>query len=183
MKTGLTLFAAIVLTSQAGGALADTAQDVAVRPQTPVVDVAPRRPGRQFLDLPALEYTFEVEARCDDEWTPESLSLNVADSRIAFRAAQLSDNAPQTIILQVPAKQLAPVAVHDFCLLPDDATLEETGGPRQAHTRPLLTIRAVLTAQASLLCASEQERRITYVSQPLDVTLTCKAPAAADTGD
>jgi hypothetical protein len=185
MKRGLALSTAFVLAGeliacQAGGALADSAQDVALRAETPVVAVPPRRSGRQFLDLPALEYTFEIETRCDDDWVPESLSLNVADSRIAFGAGQLSDSTPHEIVLNVPAQQLAPVAVHDFCLLPEDRAGQAAGvSPASAP----LTIRAVLSAQASFLCVSEQERRITYVSQPLDVTLTCDAPVPAETGD
>lgn len=189
MKRGLALSITFVLAGeliacQAGGALADSAQDVALRAETPVVAVPPRRSGRQFLDLPALEYTFEVETRCDDDWVPESLSLNVADSRIAFGAGQLSHSTPHEIVLNVPAQQLAPVAVHDFCLLPEDTTGQAAGapGPVSPASTPL-TIRAVLSAQASFLCVSEQERRITYVSQPLDVTLTCDAPVPAETGD
>lgn len=166
----------VLIACHAGGALADSGQDVTVRPRTPVVDVAPRRAGRQFLELPALEYTFEVEARCEDDWTAESLSLNVADSQVAFGPGQLSGGGQQKVVLNVPARQLAPVAVHDFCLLPEDTM------PRDAEASSRLTIRAVLSAQASLLCASEQERRITYVSQPLDVTLTCKAPGLVETG-
>lgn len=180
MKRGLALSTVLVL----GSALADTAQDVAVRAATPVVDVSPRRSGRPFFDLPTLEYRFQVEARCDDDWVPASLSLSVADSRVVFGAGQLSDGTQQELVLSVPAQQLAPVAVHDFCLLPEDTTTRHArASSRVLPVSSLLTIRAVLSAQASLLCVSEQERRITYVSQPLDVTLTCEAPAAVETAD
>lgn len=184
MKSVLTLSATFVIACQAGGALADPVQDVTLRPETPVVEVSPRLTGRQFLDLPALEYTFAVEARCNDDWIPESLSLAVADTRLAFGASQLSDNTHREIVLNVPAQQLAPVAVYDFCLLPEDAAIQDHEAPRLAATATsLLTIEAVLSAHASLLCVSEQERRITYVSQPLDVTLTCGAPATVETRD
>ena len=184
MKSVLTLSAALLIGCRAGGALADPLQEVTLNSETPVVDVALRRAGRQFLDLPALEYTFAVEARCGDEWRPESLSLNVADSRVALGAGQLSDNAHSEIVLNVPAQQLAPLAVHDFCLLPEDATAHPAEASHRvpAASSPL-TIRAVLSAQASLLCVSKHERRITYVSQPLDVMLTCTAQATIDTGD
>lgn len=187
MKRGFALSASFVLAGEliacrAGGALADPVQDLALRAETPVISISPRRSGRQFLDLPALEYTFEVEARCEEDWIPESLSLNVADSRLAFGADQLPGSTPQEIILNVPAQQLAPVAVHHFCLLPENTTARDAGTSRPAPPpSSRLTIRAVLSAQASLLCVSETERRITYVSQPLDVTLDCDAPAAAMT--
>lgn len=184
MKSVFTLSVAFFVLCHAGSARTDTAQDMTLRPETPVVDVSPRPDGRQFIDLPALEYTFAIEARCDDEWIPESLSLNVADSRITFGTGQLSDSPPREIVLNIPPQQLAPVAVQDFCLLPEEAATPRDEVPDRALPAPsLLTIRAVLSAQASLLCVSDEQRRITYVSQPLDVTLTCKPPASGETGD
>jgi hypothetical protein len=181
MKSVLALSAALVAAS---GAMADPAQDLALSPATPVVDVSPRRAGRQFLDLPALEYGFEVQARCDEAWTPESLTLNVADSRVTFGSGELSRNAHRKVTVNVPAQQLAPVAVHDFCLQQAGQRASEPGvAAPPASESSLLTIRAVLSAQASLVCVSEEERRITYVSQPLDVTLACRIPAAVETGD
>lgn len=174
--------AASALVCLAAGVLADPAQRVLLTPETPTVDVAPRSPGRQFFDLPALEYSFDVETRCDDDWVPESLSLNVADSRVTFAAGQLSGDGARRIVINVPARQLAPVAIHDFCLLAEDPAAAPDGTPPAAPPPHSLTVRAVLSAQASLLCRSEQERRITYVSLPLDVTLSCQSPPKAAGG-
>ena len=184
MKSILTLSAGLILAGSISGALADPAQDLTLRAETPVVEVSPRQTGRQFLDLPALEFAFDIQARCDETWTPESLSLNVADSRVTFDSAALSRNALGKITLSVPSRQLAPVAVHDFCLQQAGrvATEPGTAAPPTPESA-LLTIRAVLSAQASLLCASPEERRITYVSQPLDVVLSCGTPAAIGPGD
>lgn len=162
--------------------------DLALTTETPVVDVPTHPPGRQFLELPALEYAFGIEARCDADWVPESLSLNVADSRVVLGEDQLSGAEPPTVLLEVPARQLAPIAVHGFCLLGEDLDEGLNAGPdagpdtpRPAASASQLTIRAVLSAQASLLCRNEAERRIAYVSLPLDVQLACKSrPAAAN---
>lgn len=196
MKSVLALSAALAAACTVSGAMADVSQDLArdsgevrsheltLKYATPVVEVSPRRAGRQFFELPALEYAFEVRARCDEAWTPASLSLNVADSRVAFGGGELSGNAQRKVTLSVPARQLAPVAVHDFCLQQADPVAPERGIPAPpANESSLLTIRSALSAQASLLCVSEEERRITYVSQPLDVTLACGPPATVETGD
>jgi hypothetical protein len=185
MKSILALFGMVAaLAGPSGAANADTTTrppDVTLRTEPPVVDVPAHPAGRQFLDLPALEYTFDVEAHCNDDWVPESLSLNVADSRVVLGEDQLSGAEPSKVVLSVPARQLAPVAVHGFCLLEDDPK-PGTDPAVPTVTASPLTIRAVLSAQASLLCRKEAQRRITYVSQPLDVRLACEARSPVATG-
>lgn len=190
MKSHLTRLTAVaalvivgqVIVGQTGAGEAESDQRVVITAGTPSVDVAPQRPGRRAFDLPALEYSFDIEARCADDWIPESLSLNVADSHVAFDAAQLSDNAHRKVVLKVPARQLAPVTIHDFCLPGEETAAEpvDSGNGTASIRRPLI-LRGVASAHASLLCASEDGasepgRRITYVSRPLDVTLTCNLP-------
>lgn len=193
MKPTLALIGmAAALGCPPGAAHADAparAPDVTLRTETPVVDVPAHSAGRQFLDLPALEYTFDVEAHCAEDWVPESLSLNVADSRVVLGADQLSGAGPPKVVLTVPARQLAPVAVHGFCLRQDDRKDDREHDPERgadeagpAATASPLTIRAVFSAQASLLCRNDAQRRITYVSQPLDVRLACERPSPVASG-
>jgi hypothetical protein len=154
--------------------------------EPPVVGVSGTAPGRQFVELPTLEYRFEVQAACGGERTPRSLSINVADTRLALSGAALEE-APQEVVLTIPARQLAPIAVDDFCVaggtgeerIPDGATQNALAiAPAAAlpQSRRLLTVPAVMSAQASLVCAGEDGHDIRYVTEPLGVTLSCTPP-------
>ena len=150
---------------------------------TPEVTVKPQAPGRRSLSLPALEYQFSIEAHCPDEWTPASFSLNVADSRISKTGNELKQGTNQQLGITVPARQLAPLTLRDFCVI--DAAGEGSAPAGEVNTSSWqtatrsLTINAAL-AHASLRCTREDEQRTVYVSQPLDVTLLCDGAGAED---
>jgi hypothetical protein len=155
-----------------------------VAAEVAAVAVPAQPPERHFFELPSLDYVFRVEAHCHSDWKPESLSLNVADSRVTRTGTELEGNANQQLELKVPAKQLAPIAMRDFCVI-DPATegsaaeAETPDRHRDTTARPdQMTVGAALSVHASLRCSLGDEQRIIYVSEPLDVTLTC---ALADT--
>jgi hypothetical protein len=172
---------------------------LAIVPEIPVVNVAPQPPGRHLFQLPALDYVFRVQARCHDEWKPESLSLTVADSRVFRTAAELVESSNHQLEMQIPANQLAPLAMRNFCMIEEaqegsdaagssDGMDDETAGNlpeapevtiRELTTRQL-TIDAALSAHASLRCSNGEEQKTVYVSQPLDVTLVCEMAETAD---
>ena len=138
----------------------------------PTVAVAPRSPGRSFLQLPSLEFKFQVRARCSGSRSAESLSLNVADTRTSIAADRIAKDGPTEVELVIPAGQIAPIVVENFCLV------EESAPAGRAAAEPeQLTISAALSAQASLLCTGEEDQAMTYVSKTLDVSLQCQVPA------
>jgi hypothetical protein len=139
----------------------------------PVVPLSPRAPGRHTLRLPALEFRFAIQVRCAADRSPESLSLSVADTRKSFAADEIVANGSTEFKLRIPAGQIAPLVIEGFCVARDDGSHE-----RNSDSRDRLTIPAALSAQASLLCASDGERAMTYVSRPLDVALVCEAATA-----
>jgi hypothetical protein len=148
---------------------------LSVAANAPAVNLAPRNPGRNFLRLPTLEYEFEIHTQCTDSRSPEALSLNVADTRKTLQADKIVNDGPTRISLRIPANQIAPLVVEDFCIV----TVEDDGDGTiepQARTTGRLTIPAALSAQASLLCASEEDKAMTYVSSTLDVSLVCEEP-------
>jgi hypothetical protein len=160
--------------------------------EPPVVPVPATSPGRRFIELPALEYRFAVQTACGGERTPRSLMINVADSRLSLSGAALESDATGELVLNVPARQLAPIAVDDFCVAGPAAAdggpaarpaMDEPGGHSPAAPDPephrLLTVPAVVSAQASLVCGDGNGSNISYVTQPLAVTLVCTAPATA----
>ncbi len=156
----------LLVTMAAGPALAKDFLSIAAK--APAVNLAPRDPGRNFVRLPTLEYQFEVHTQCSDSRSPESLSLNVADTRKSLQADKIVSNGPTEISLRIPASQIAPLVVEGFCVAP----VEEGGdGISEAPTK--ITIPAALSAQASLLCAGDEDKAMTYVSRTLDVSLVC----------
>ena len=156
-----------------------------VAAEVAAVAVGPQPPERHFFELPPLNYVFQVEARCHSDWKPESLSLNVADSLVTRTGTELQGNADQQLELKVPAKQLAPIAMRDFCVIDpaaegSTAEAETPDWNRDTTPRPdQMTIGAALSVHASLRCSLGDEQRIIYVSEPLDLTLTCALPETA----
>lgn len=155
---------------------------LSVAAETPEVSVKPQVPGRRSLSLPSLEYAFSVEARCPDDWTPESLSLNIADSRISRTGKDLENQVNQQLDITVPARQLAPLTLRDFCVIDpvgegSTTAAEKPVLPRQVAGSSRLSLVAAL-AHASLRCTRDDEHKTVYVSQPLDVTLICEASDA-----
>lgn len=157
-----------------GLARAETTLTVAA--DTPLVEVSPRRAGRSFLRLPAIEYQFDVRVECDDNWAAESVSVSVADTHRALGADQIGEDRQGDIRLLVPAKQIAPLVLEDFCVAADTA---EDRGARVGHGESR-KIPAALSVQASLLCRTETEQKMTYTTQPLDINLICAEAEDAD---
>lgn len=156
---------------------AERSHSVDIKANVPVVAVSPQPGTGHFLTLPSLEYRFQVEPRCEAGWQPEWFSLNVADSRVSLSAAELNDGGGE-IRLRVPARQIAPVPVAGFCVIAEAD--EGSAGTPEREERPdaprELDIGGALSAHASLVCASNGSRDITYVARPLDVLLSCEVP-------
>ena len=138
---------------------------------TPVASIPPRQANRKFITLPTLEYVFEIRTRCMMNRRPTSLLLSVADTRKTLGAADISAGDPVALTLRIPAAQIGPIAVEDFCYVADGK------GSGNANANDELTISAALSAHASLRCESETDQNVVYVSQPLDVSLVCERPA------
>lgn len=159
------------LVQDAAGQSAESAS-LRVDVDTPAVSVQQRDRQRNFLRLPTLDYKFELDARCASGLMPVSISLSVADTRKSLSRSDMSVDVPTATSLAVPAAQIGPVAVAGFCVVPDEESVP-TEEPES------LEIKSVVSAQVSLLCASETEKQMTYVSKSLDVTLLCEIPQGA----
>ena len=149
-----------------------SAGDLEVSANTPVVGISTRPAGRNFMRLPGLEYLFAIDARCPAELQPSSITISIADTRVSLSGADLSAPMPLRIPVSVPASQIGPIAVDQYC------TVNEP--QRRDPTAPDLTIPAVLSAQVSLLCAAESGSEMTYASSSLDVVLQCVPEASEE---
>lgn len=149
---------------------------LSVAANAPAVNIAPRNPGRNFVRLPTLEYEFEIHSRCTDSRTPESISLNVADTHESLQADKIANDGPTRISLRIPASQIAPLVVEDFCVVPGEDD-DDAASEARSLIQSQITIPAALSAQASLLCANGDDKAMTYVSRTLDVSLVCERSA------
>ena len=145
------------------------ANDLVVSADTPEVTVSTRPVGQRFIKLPTLKYEFTVSARCDADLSPAALSLSIADTRVTLSAEELASGPPVTLFISIPESQIAPVTVESFCV--DDADDDATDNVKKVR------ISALLSAQVSLLCGNEITKEMTYVAEPLDVTVACELPA------
>lgn len=156
----------------AGAAWTEEAARLTVEAAPAVADIQPLPDGSRLVRLPALEFEFGIRASCGQDHAPSSLSISVADTRTTLAGDQLRTESIIAAAIRLPARQLSPVAVDNFC--------RET--PAAAGTGQRL-IRDVATAHLSLRCADESGESITYVSHSLDVTLVCGAPTDDAQGD
>lgn len=118
------------------------------------------------MQLPDLEYQFRIDAVCRRGLSPASLSLAIADTRRNFNAEQIAAGALDEVRLLVPAAQIAPVVIQDFCVA-------EGGAGETASAASPLTVPAALSAQASLLCLGDADQSMKYASANLDILLVC----------
>lgn len=153
-------------------------QGIEISVNVPIVMVTPRRADHFILlRLPSLTYALTLTTFCDKNWQPASVSVSIADSGKSFNAQQLQSTAILKTELQIPAIQIAPLPVEQFCIKDKQKKFQpgntnDNELPSGAN-RNKITISSVLSAQASLLCATESEQSITYVTKPLNVTLEC----------
>ncbi|MEE3236340.1 MAG: hypothetical protein VX236_03375 [Pseudomonadota bacterium] len=144
------------------------AGDLVVTAQTPNVSVSTRAEGRNFIRLPELRYDFALTLGCPERMPPQSVSLSVADTRVhlGLDSDDLASRSRVEVSIDVPAAQIAPVAVEDFCT-------RHEGGNQETQSESVI-IPSVLSAQAALTCADEERSEMTYASAVLNVLLYCE---------
>ncbi len=147
----------------------DTPQlTIAGEPAT--VEIQTHQGRREFIRLPTLQYNLDIQQRCPTELKPANLSVSVADTRQTISADELLNASPLAMKLSIPEEQIAPVAVADFCVTPEEDS-EIQNGP----SKTVLRINDILSLQAALSCSSETGSKIIYASLALDVELHCDA--------
>ena len=134
-----------------------------VTTETATVELRPSLPGRRLLTFSELKFSLTIEPSCPAHMRIQSVSISAADSNETFKGNDLQAQPLIKTTIVIPRGQAAVLAVVDFC------TEEET-----IENEPLkLRVRAAYTAALSLRCVSDEEESVFYLSQPLDVTLSC----------
>lgn len=122
--------------------------------------------GRTLVSLPPLEFQLSISPHCAASGQPESLSITIADTQRTLRGEDLPSTTTIDLSMRVPASQLAPFALREFCA--DPASEGES-----------LMLTAALAAQVSLRCIRGEEQSIVFAAQPLDIRLEC-TPSSAE---
>lgn len=148
-----------------------------IRADTPVIQIEQRDDRRSFMRLPSLTYELDIAKNCSGDLKPAVLSLSVADTRRSFQTDAISADDSLAIQFAIPAAQIGPIPLEGFCAT---AAEEEGDVDNRVDEAESMTVPAVLSLQASLLCVSETQSRMTYASTPLDVTLECTAKETDD---
>jgi hypothetical protein len=169
MKHSLSTALACVLVSSTLRC-AHAESDLTLSADTPTAQVEPRSAERAPLVLPELEYNFSIQVNCHDNLEAASISLAVADTRRTFDHTQIASGELNAFSLRIPANQIAPVVIADFCITPTDGSQDPATTGRQLP----MTLRSALSAQASLLCVAEGHQSMKYASAALDVQLVCE---------
>lgn len=126
------------------------------------VQMVPREQGPQQVSLPPLEFSLLATIACPSGSDAESFTVSVADTHQRFGRSEISGKAALDVRISVPANQVAPVTVADFCV---------SGKPGDKYSLP---VPGVATAQASLRCRSENESSVYFKSAVLPIRLLCE---------
>ena len=129
----------------------------------------PRDEPQQLVVLPALETAVIATIACAVGARPVSLTVSISDTYQRFGPEQLADSSIFEATFNLPAGQLAPVAVANFCVT-HDVTNDQ-----------VLELPGVATAQVSLRCVSEDNSTsMHFGSLPIPVNLYCRAAGDPD---
>jgi hypothetical protein len=146
-------------------AWAENAANLGVQADPAAAVIKPLAEGRKFIRPPALEFLLRIDAKCDANAEIASISISIADTQKTLTAADLGEAEPIATHILIPARQVSPIAVENFCLQESPAADDK------------LVVRDALTAHVSLRCTSEAGESITYASHALDVMLHCDTAA------
>ena len=148
----LALFASTIVTADE--------TSLVVSSSTPDVNIKTRPSDRYSIRLPGLQYEFQLELNCEAGYEPDSVLLSIADTKKRFAVNEMPSDTGDGFSMKIPASQIAPLSVEGFCLASESGVAQ-------------VTVRGILSAQASLLCSGDEDQRLMYASQSLDVTLNC----------
>jgi hypothetical protein len=125
-----------------------------------VAVLAMQQGGRNLVRLPDIEFPLGISIYCANSGQPESLSITIADTHRTLRAEELQAAKTVDVAMRIPARQIAPLALQEFCI--DTSSEGES-----------VFITAALAVQASLRCSRGEEQSIVFAAAPLDIRVDC----------
>ncbi|MGB5336164.1 MAG: hypothetical protein WBN07_11135 [Woeseiaceae bacterium] len=132
-------------------------------------ELEPRDEKRHLVVLPALDAAVVATIECAAGARPVSLTVSISDTYRHFGPELLADSRVLEATLELPASQLAPVSVAEFCVKGEVATDQ------------ILELPGIATAQVSLRCQNDDESTsMHFGSLPIPVSLYCRGAGEPD---
>jgi hypothetical protein len=135
-----------------------------VHPEPAVAILSVQPAGRNLVRLPDVEFRLSLSTHCANGGQPESLSITIADTHMNLRAEELQAGRKFDVAMRIPARQIAPLALHEFCIDP-------------ASEGDSVLITSAMALQASLRCSRGDDHSIVFAAQPLDIRVDCISAA------
>lgn len=140
-----------------------------VQVEESAVNLEPDDAMQREVRLPALDVAITASLECPASARVASLTVSVSDTHQYFGPEVLADAVSLEAAFSVPARQLAPVVISNFCVT--GGTIDEQG----------LRLHGVATAQISMRCRDENDSASLHVASiPIPVRLYCRPDAASD---
>lgn len=113
--------------------------------------------------LPSLDVSLLASFNCPRDAQAHSITVSVADSHKRYGPDEIADAETLEISVNVPAAQIGPVSLGNFCV--DGAPIEEAS----------LLLHSIATAQVSLQCRNQLDASVHFASAALPLRLFCMA--------
>lgn len=125
-----------------------------------VAELSMQQSGRKLVRLPDIEFRVGISTYCANNGQRESVSITIADTHRTVPAAELQAAKTVDVAMRIPARQIAPLALREFCI--DTSSEGES-----------VLITAALAVQASLRCSRGEEQSIVFAAEALDIRVDC----------
>lgn len=124
-----------------------------------VAQIAPRPARHRQIDLPTISFSVKTRFACMGNTLPELLSIGIADT--LFRHVPAAGQRSLLAVVEVPAEQIAPINIGNFCVADDTSVGTD------------LLLPGIATAQVSLRCDLSTPPILQLTSVPLPLRLIC----------
>jgi hypothetical protein len=131
-----------------------------------VAQITPHAAGQRQIYAPKLSFSLRTRFACRGNAVPVSLSIGIADT--LYRHVPAAGHRSLLATVEVPAGQIAPINIGNFCV----------AGHNGADNDLLLP--GVATAQVSLHCDVSAPPVVQVTSVPLPLRLTCVSVESQD---
>lgn len=124
-----------------------------------VAQISPHAIGQRQIEAPKVTFSLQTRFACIGNTVPVLLSIGIADT--LYRHTPAAGERSLLAVVEVPAEQIAPINIGDFC-----AAGRENAGDD-------LLLPGVATAQVSLRCDLSARPVVQVTSVPLPLRLMC----------
>lgn len=133
------------------------------------MNLEPGDARQREVRLPTLDVAITASLNCPASAEVDSLTVGISDTHQYYDREMLAGAVSLEAAFSVPARQLAPVVIAEFCV--KDAPADDQG----------LRLQGVATAQISMRCRDDNDlTTLHFISVPIPVRLYCRPDAAPE---